>query len=372
MDVFAKEFALPDGRPCWGLIVEWSPGRRERVDAPSDFLINVEVTRNSPNTVLRRATSLKYWWQFCLDNDENPLWPKDPSTFLSKFVFALQSTPKRGRLSSSVRLMRGDPGRRDPKTVAYRVEDVQHFFAWAKGAGRASDRVADQVAAFKRPHYDNTMTVVRLSDEQRATLWNADLHSRDRLVVELVTEGLRKGEVLGLQPQDWHPDRGTARVWGCFEPAPHLHVVRRVEARDRLVKSRVSRIVPAWPMLIEAMRDYDAWLLEHLPDGLTSKFVVVSTEGRTAGSGLTRGGLDSMWNSKIRTLPGMEKVTRHQCRHTFASELIDAGVDRLIVQQWIGHRNPTSLDVYVHPSSEALQRAVEQRNAHLTRLGAPT
>ncbi len=371
MDVFAKQYRLPDGRLCWGLIVERSPGQRERVDAASDFLINVEVTHSSPNTVLRRATSLKFWWQFCLDEGQDPLAPTDPSAFLSKFVIALRSTPKRGRLSSPVRLLPGDPGRRDPKTVAFRVEDVQHFFAWATGAGRVSDPVANQVAAYRKPRYDDVMMVQRLNDGQRATLLKADLNPRDRLVVELALDGLRKGEVLGLQPQDWHPDKGTARAWGCFEPPPHLHVVRRVDTRERLVKSRISRIVPVWPMLNEAMRDYDAWLLEHLPDGLTSKFIVVSTEGHTAGSGLSRGGLDSMWNSKIRTLPGLEKVTRHQCRHTFASELIDAGVDRLIVQQWMGHRNPNSLDVYVHPSSEVLQQAVEKRNIHLSRLGGP-
>lgn len=370
MDVFSKEYQLPDGRPCWGLIVETSPGVRERVDVASDFLISVEVSSGSPNTVLRRATSLKFWWQFCLDMDEDPLAPEDPSGFLSKFVIALRSTPKRGRLSSPVRLLPGDPDRRDPKTVAYRVEDVQHMFAWAKGAGRVSDQVADRAAAYKRPRYNDVMTVQRLADEQRATLRDAALHPRDRAVVELAFEGLRKGEILGLQPQDYHPDPSTARAWGCFEPTPHLHVERRAERRDRLVKSRINRIVPVWPHLTQAMRNYDAWLLDHLPDGLTSKFIIVSTDGPTAGSGLSRGGLDSMWNSRVRALPGLERLTRHQCRHTFASELLDAGVDKLIVQQWMGHRNPNSLNVYVHPSGELLAQAVEKRNTYLSRLGA--
>ena len=56
-------------------------------------------------------------------------------------------------------------------------------------------------------------------------------------MVELVTQALRRGEVLGLRADDYHPDPSTARLWGCYEPTPHLHVERRVDAqRDRLLQ----------------------------------------------------------------------------------------------------------------------------------------
>ena len=118
-------------------------------------------------------------------------------------------------------------------------------------------------------------------------------------------------------------------------------------------KSRIPRIVPVWPDLTAVLRGYDAWLLDHLPDGLTSKFIIVSSDGPTPGSGLSRSGLDSMWEDKIRTLPGLARVTRHQCRHTFASELMDAGVDRLIVQGWMGH-DPAWGHRQGHPNAAAV------------------
>lgn len=365
--VHVRSFRLPSGAHCWGLIEEKAPGERNRVDPPSDFLVAQAARNLSPNSVTRHATSLQQWWQWALDMDLNPLAPD--SMDLSNFVLVLQSTPKRGPLSSSLRLLPGDDRRRSSSTVRYRVDDLKAFFVWAKGAGRVSEGVTSQVAAFQSPRITDERTVTRLLAGQVKTLTKADLGPRDRLTVELLYSGLRKGEVLGLQVDDWHPDAATAQAFGCEVPDPHFHVVRRMTQMGRIGKSRYPRLVPIWPRLDRAMQMNNAWLFEHLETGLSCKFVLVSTRGKSAGRGWTRSGLDSMWDAKVRTLPGMVGVTRHQLRHTFASELVEAGVAREVIMSWLGHRHPSTTDRYTHPSAELMAESVDRRNHHLTQIG---
>lgn len=55
--------------------------------------------------------------------------------------------------------------------------------------------------------------------------------------------------------------------------------------------------------------------------------------------------------------PGHD-VNPHLLRHSRATNLIDAGVNVLHVQQLLGHRDVTSTQVYVHNSVESLRKVV--------------
>jgi integrase len=53
---------------------------------------------------------------------------------------------------------------------------------------------------------------------------------------------------------------------------------------------------------------------------------------------------------------GLNRITPHQCRHTFASLMIAAGVDAKALSTYMGHANiAVTLDLYGHlmPGSEA-------------------
>ncbi|MDM0042172.1 site-specific integrase [Variovorax sp. J22R193] len=61
---------------------------------------------------------------------------------------------------------------------------------------------------------------------------------------------------------------------------------------------------------------------------------------------------------------GIKDASLHTCRHTFASRLVQAGVQLQTVQQMLGHRNYSSTMIYAHlaPAAEAL-RVVAVLNA---------
>ena len=64
---------------------------------------------------------------------------------------------------------------------------------------------------------------------------------------------------------------------------------------------------------------------------------------------------------------GLERITLHECRHTFASLMIAAGVNAKALQTFMGHANiGITLDRYGHlmPGSEA--EAADLLDAYLT------
>ena len=90
------------------------------------------------------------------------------------------------------------------------------------------------------------------------------------------------------------------------------------------------------------------------PFSADDDLVVANGLGKTLGYGKLRNAF-----AAARDAAGVEDVTPHTCRHTFASILIDLGCDVEFVSQQLGHRSTkTTWDTYVH-----LFRAQEQAEA---------
>jgi integrase/recombinase XerD len=55
-----------------------------------------------------------------------------------------------------------------------------------------------------------------------------------------------------------------------------------------------------------------------------------------------------------------KKITPHTLRHTFATRLVEKGVDMKTVQELLGHLRIGETARYVHPAEGARREAVEQ------------
>jgi len=357
--VYAARYEPDPGRTGW-LVVRRDESGMHRVDEVSDWLAVTAVSTSSPNTLKSQAEAAALWWRWCAEAGVDPL-ATDAVAF-ARFVSALQSVPKDLPLTSPIRALPGDPRLRKPSTIAQRVMHIKAFYRWALHNGRVSAVAGRAVTGFKTPRAPKTMTARRLRPEQVKALLVADLAPRDRWAVELLYgAGLREGEALGLRVEDWCASREVAAVFGCRMPGgPHLHVRRRLNSNGAWAKSHYERIVPVAPRVMTAFRDWQAWAFDHIPQSVECPYLLISLAGPTRGRAWSITGFTSMWESKVRTVPGLQEVTPHLLRHEWASELIDAGVAAFTVQELLGHRSPASTQVYTHARMETLTAAVGQ------------
>jgi integrase len=162
--------------------------------------------------------------------------------------------------------------------------------------------------------------------------------------------GLRRGELMGLRIEDVDLAAGK------------LHVRRGWDVKDgeTTTKSKKPRRVP----IAAVLRDY---LDEHLigldwreqPEGLV--FGLTATVPFAPGVLTNRA--DNAWRNA-----GLERITLHECRHTFASLMIAAGANAKALSEYCGHANISiTLDRYGHLMPGNEEQAAALLDAFLAR-----
>jgi integrase len=150
--------------------------------------------------------------------------------------------------------------------------------------------------------------------------------------------GLRRGELQALRAEDVDLANGVIRVEFGWEYR---------EGQIPLKSDAGRRKVP----ISAVLRDFlDARITASGYSGSDRFFGLARGESTFDPSKLTKRA-DKAWKDA-----GLERITLHECRHTFASLMIAAGVNAKALQTFMGHANISiTLDRYGHlmPGSEA-------------------
>jgi integrase len=156
------------------------------------------------------------------------------------------------------------------------------------------------------------------------------------LVVLALHTGLRRGELFGLR-------------WADVALSQ-----RRLMVRGDGAKSGQTRHVP---LNREALRVLTTWQQDrhavHSPEAASSDLVFPSSAG---------GPLDNVqtaWEGVLKAA-GITAFRFHDLRHTFASWLVQAGVDLNQVRELLGHASLTMTLRYAHLAPEHGQQAVDR------------
>ncbi len=153
---------------------------------------------------------------------------------------------------------------------------------------------------------------------------------RDRAVLELLySAGVRVSELVALNHMDVDFKAGTLRVMG---------------------KGGVERIAYMGSHAAEALKDYERWARRLTGKSKPSDPLFF---GRAKGRLTTR--TVQRVVKKYVTVSSIDKrPTPHSLRHTFATHLLDAGLDLRAIQELLGHKNLSTTQRYTKVSLDGL------------------
>lgn len=175
------------------------------------------------------------------------------------------------------------------------------------------------------PRRQRQLPVVLSREEVKLFLGAVERLKYRIFLTTLYATGLRLGEGLKLLPSDIDSQRMVVRV--------------------RQGKGKKDRYVTLPPKLLELLRDYwralrpKRWLFE----------------GRRAANPMTDGTIRRVCDRVCRSERLSKKVRPHVLRHSYATHLLEAGVDLRRIQLLLGHKSLNTTSIYLHVAAECPQ-----------------
>jgi integrase/recombinase XerD len=319
-------------------VVEQTTGRE--VGWINRFLDREYVRRLADKTLRTYAHNLLHfvrWWESVHHTGDVIESDLAESTLLDYLRFQSSREPRPGGATINDRVALADRALRNefPSAPCQIARGFHQAFLRRRPMGIGRPWVAISRLRVKTPKRN----IVPLSVDEVARFWRSFHTSRDLAIVGLMLlQGLRSAEVLDLNPDDLLLSEAQVRVRG---------------------KGSKLRFLPLAPETIQLL---DHYMRLERPNPCSSA-LFVSLKGRARGARMTLAGLRSLFRYHRQTT-GVTLANPHRFRHTFASDMVRAGLSLPALMQLMGHADiqTTLLYVQVTPQDVYLQyaRAVAQ------------
>jgi integrase len=319
-------------------VVEQSTG--QGVEWINGYLDREHVRRLASTSLRIYAYNLLHfvrWWESIHHTAEITVADLAESTLLDYLRFQSNLQPRPSAASINERLADVDRALRNafPDAPSQVAHGFQQTFLQRKPMGLGRPRVAISRLRVRQPK----LNIVPLSVDEVARFWSSFHNARDLAIVGLMLmHGLRSAEVLALNPEDVLLSEAQLRVRG---------------------KGSKLRFLPLAP---ETTQLIDHYLRLERPNPCSAALFVV-LKGPAHGTRMTPAGLRSLFRYHRQTT-GIQLANPHRFRHTFASDMVRAGMSLPALMKLMGHADieTTLRYVQVTPQDVYLQyvRAVAQ------------
>ena len=238
-----------------------------------------------------------------------------------------------------------------PRSRNARLSAIHSFFQYLAFEQPEYSDLIQRVLAIPSKRYDRTLVdfltrpevEVLLSIPDRGT-WSG---RRDHaLIAFAIQTGLRVSELTGLCCQDITLSGG-----------PHVRCYG---------KGRKERCTPLTKQIVSTLR---AWLSENNGDPKDPLFP------NAQGKRLTSDGVSYILSKHVKIAreqcPSLKKkrVTPHVLRHTTAMNLLQSGVDTMVIALWLGHESVETTKVYIDLNTEMKEEVLKKVPSSKTYLG---
>jgi integrase/recombinase XerD len=195
---------------------------------------------------------------------------------------------------------------------------------------------------FLRPAHEHKLPVV-LSVEEVGRILNCVHHQRYRVCLTLIYAcGLRLLEGVRLRVTEIDGERKML----------HLHHG----------KGGKDRYVPLPPACLKMLRLH--WQTHRNPIWLFPALRM----GRQADQPMNESALQRAFRAALKESGVRKKATVHSLRHSYATHLLEAGVNLRVIQSYLGHASPTATAIYTHLTSSTHAQTSDKINELVTSL----
>lgn len=191
----------------------------------------------------------------------------------------------------------------------------------------------------KRPRKDKKLPVV-FSSQEVAAIISVTTNLKHKVLIMLVySSGMRVSEVVKLKPQDIDDERMLTHI--------------------KAAKGRKDRYSLLSESVIAALQEYKAkykpeiWLFPGPDD---RRHISIRTAQRVFEIACNRAGIK-------------KEAGIHTLRHSFATHLLESGVDLRYIQELLGHASSKTTEIYTHVSTKKLGKIQNPLDAILRKGG---
>ncbi len=198
----------------------------------------------------------------------------------------------------------------------------------------------DVTKAIQSPKIEKHLPQVLSVDEVMAILKQVDvtkpLGLRNLALLELIYgSGLRVSELLDIEMSDIHLNQGYVIVKG---------------------KGEKERMVPISDPSVVALRNYIIKARDQLLEGKKSSYLFLNQQGER----LSRQGFFKLLKKLAQEASVQTECSPHTLRHSFATHLLENGMDLRTLQSLLGHEDISTTQIYTHISQKRIKEIYQQ------------
>jgi site-specific recombinase XerD len=197
-----------------------------------------------------------------------------------------------------------------------------------------------------RPNREHTLPVVLSVDEVQRILGCLRLPRYRVCLSTIYTCGLRLQEGVYLQVPDIDSDRMLVHV--------------------RHGKGSKDRYVPLPECTLLMLRQY--WVTHRHALWLFPGRTPVGLSPTAATKPMDVSGVQRAFRAALRESGVQKPATVHTLRHSYATHLLEAGVNLRLIQAYLGHNSPQTTALYTHLTVEANEQAAQIIEQVVSRL----
>lgn len=173
----------------------------------------------------------------------------------------------------------------------------------------------------------------------------------------LASEGMRRGEALGLRWSDLNLARGSVHISQTVVADKSKGGAAQIQPRGKTASAhRQVKLTPQTRAVLDAHRDRQRIIRQKAGDYWQDYDLIVCT---SLGTPINPSNVSRSF-ARLREAAGVPEIRVHDLRHTAASLMLMAGVPVKEVQERVGHANARiTLDIYTHLLADSHDLAVD-------------